>query len=200
MEGNKAFQRYLALKLHFTTDYDFFRYSGKVRSTNESFEKRKDSFFFRRLERKYSDNELTNFFVSNFVSNNKIKWIGELSSIDSEKTYVAWKKKMQSFSYVFKQDLLKIKDKMDMANPTLLWEPNRGEHPEVLRMYLGKKISIETLIASNIVLNFLPRWDREIKDTIVWPDVSKYMRKYQPFMNVNKEDLLKILRDVFVDK
>ena len=199
MEGKKAYTRYLALKLHFTTDYDYFRYGGKTRAmTNESFEKRKDTFFFRKIERRYNDQELTDFFVSNFVDNNKTKWIGELSNIDAEKTYANWKKRIQSFSYMFEQELLIAKDKLHTANPSELWESVSGAHPEILKLYLGKKISIETLIGSNIVLNYLPKWDREIKDTIIWPDVSKSIRKYSPFINMNKNDLTKIIKKVFL--
>ena len=199
MEGTKAYTRYLALKLHFTTEYDYFRYGGKTRAmTNESFEKRKDTFFFRKIERRYNDQELTDFFVSNFVDNNKTKWIGELSNIDAEKTYANWKKRIQSFSYMFEQDLLIAKDKLHTANPSELWESVSGAHPEILKLYLGKKISIETLIGSNIVLNYLPKWDREIKDTIIWPDVSKSIRKYSPFINMNKKDLTKIIKKVFL--
>ena len=199
MEGTKAYTRYLALKLHFTTEYDYFRYGGKTRAmTNESFEKRKDTFFFRKIERRYNDQELTDFFVSNFVDNNKTKWIGELSNIDAEKTYANWKKRIQSFSYMFEQDLLIAKDKLHTANPSELWESVSGAHPEILKLYLGKKISIETLVASNVVLNYLPKWDREIKDSIIWPDVSKSIRKYSPFIHMNKIDMTKIIKKVFL--
>ena len=199
MEGTKAYTRYLALKLHFTTDYDYFRYGGKTRAmTNESFEKRKDTFFFRKIERRYNDQELTDFFVSNFVDNNKTKWIGELSNVNAEKTYANWKKRIQSLSYMFEQDLLIAKEKLRTANPAELWEPVAGGHPEILKLYLGKKISIETLVASNVVLNYLPKWDREIKDSIIWPDVSKSIRKYSPFIHMNKVDLTKIIKKVFL--
>lgn len=199
MEGTKAYTRYLALKLHFTTDYDYFRYGGKTRAmTNESFEKRKDTFFFRKIERRYNDQELTDFFVSNFVDNNKTKWIGELSNVNAEKTYANWKKRIQSFSYMFEQDLLIAKEKLRTANPAELWESVSGGHPEILKLYLGKKISIETLVGSNVVLNYLPKWDREIKDTIIWPDVSKSIRKYSPFIHMNKMDLTKIIKKVFL--
>lgn len=199
MEGTKAYTRYLALKLHFTTDYDYFRYGGKTRAmTNESFEKRKDTFFFRKIERRYNDQELTDFFVSNFIDNNKTKWIGELSNVNAEKTYANWKKRIQSLSYIFEQDLLIAKEKLRTANPAELWEPVAGGHPEILKLYLGKKISIETLVASNVVLNYLPKWDREIKDSIIWPDVSKSIRKYSPFIHMNKIDMTKIIKKVFL--
>ena len=69
MEGMKAYGRYQALKLHFTTDYDFVKYQGKIRTiSEEAFLKRKDQYFFRKIERKYNDEELTEFFVANFIS------------------------------------------------------------------------------------------------------------------------------------
>jgi hypothetical protein len=99
MEGMTAYQRYQALKLHFTSDYDFIKYSGKIKKISEaSFLKRKDQYLFRKIERKYSDDELTNFFVANFVSSAGVRWVGDMSGPESEKVYVAWLKSMETFS------------------------------------------------------------------------------------------------------
>jgi len=111
MEGMKAYQRYQALKLHFTSDYDFVKYGGKIRKiSEESFLKRKDQFLFRKLERKYNDDELTNFFVANFVSQAGVRWVGEMSGQESEKVYLNWCKRIEAFSYYLKQDLEVILD------------------------------------------------------------------------------------------
>ena len=51
----EAYCQFLALKLHFTTDhYDYFKYNGKHNATPESFDKRTDKRFFKRLVRKIS--------------------------------------------------------------------------------------------------------------------------------------------------
>ena len=42
----EAYKTYSALKLHFTTDYNYFQYNGSVRLKQESFEKRNDKVFF----------------------------------------------------------------------------------------------------------------------------------------------------------
>ena len=52
-EGFDAYKTYLALKRHFTSDYDYFKYNGKVRAGVESFLKRNDKFFFRKLITSY---------------------------------------------------------------------------------------------------------------------------------------------------
>ena len=84
LEGYKAYKTYLAIKQHFTTDYNFHKYNGKIRASEESFYKRRDRFFFRKLEKKYSKEELIMYFVSNFAKSTS-KWIGNLLSQDSEK-------------------------------------------------------------------------------------------------------------------
>ena len=57
----------LALKLHFSSDYDYFKYNGKTNATQQSFEKRKDRFRFSKLARKLEDPLLIEFFVSNII-------------------------------------------------------------------------------------------------------------------------------------
>ena len=43
---------YVAVKQHFTSDYDFFKYGGKLRLKQTSFDTRKDKFFFYKLTKK----------------------------------------------------------------------------------------------------------------------------------------------------
>ena len=194
MEGMKAYQRYQALRLHFTTDYDFIKYGGKIRQISaESFMKRKDTFFFQRLERRYKDEELTDYFVANFVSRSGVKWIGELSGIESEKVYAAWRKRIESFSYQLKQELMDIE--CDSLEELLM--PNNGNHPPLLRLYLGNKISIETVLAFDIALGILKLWDAKIEDEIVWSDISRQLHNYRPFLNVDKANIKKVMRSVF---
>ena len=41
-EGINAYKTYLAIKQHFTSNYDYKKYNGKVKATEESFLKRRD--------------------------------------------------------------------------------------------------------------------------------------------------------------
>ena len=50
MTGFEVYKTYLALKQHFTkTDYDYEKYRGKVRASEQSFEQRLDRYFFKKL-------------------------------------------------------------------------------------------------------------------------------------------------------
>jgi hypothetical protein len=101
-----AYRQYLALKNHFTKDsYDYHKYCGKSRATVQSFYKRKDRFWFEKVARQKTDQEVIEFFVANFVScpDPETLWIGEMIK-EGEERYTNWKKKVQSLSYVFKEE------------------------------------------------------------------------------------------------
>jgi len=190
----KAYQEYVALRLHFTQDsYDYFKYQGKVKPIKSStFEARNDVFHFRRLERRYKD-DLTGFYVANMTQG--VRFIREMVTVEAEKRYVDWKRHMESITYRFKQDMQNVAESCnDVAKA---WSTN-GDHPEVLRLYLGGKLSIESLILSDRVLKFQDRWDTRITDTIIWPDVSRLMKKYGPFVTADNDSIKKTMRQVFI--
>jgi hypothetical protein len=194
MEGMKAYQEYVALRLHFTQDsYDYFKYQGKVKPIKGStFEARNDVFHFRRLERRYKD-DLTGFYVANMTQG--VRFIREMVTVEAEKRYVDWKRHMESITYRFKQDMQNVAE--SCSDVAKAWSTN-GDHPEVLRLYLGGKLSIESLILSDRVLKFQDRWDTRITDTIIWPDVSRLMKKYGPFVTADNDTIKKTMRQVFI--
>ena len=68
MSPFETYQTYLSMKSHFTNrKYDFFKYGGKSRATVTSFNKRKDKYWFEKTSRKYSDKEIIDFLLANFV-------------------------------------------------------------------------------------------------------------------------------------
>ena len=111
----ETYQTYLSMKSHFTNrKYDFFKYGGKSRATMASFNKRKDKYWFEKTSRKYSDEEVLNFLLANFVStdNPQNLWIGEIIN-SGERNYSQWMKRKQSLTYLFKEqssELLSQKD------------------------------------------------------------------------------------------
>jgi len=74
MEAFEAYKIYHALKLHFTSDYDYTKYHGKAKVTVDSYLKRKDRPFFAKVARKYMtpDNTKNFFGVINFSSTSSI--------------------------------------------------------------------------------------------------------------------------------
>jgi hypothetical protein len=180
MTAFEAFTLYESLKLHFTRDsYDYFKYNGKTNHSPQTFENRKDKYFFYKLSRKYKDkDELSEFLISNFLNSDKV-WVGTLLSEEAEVTHRNRQKILQSLSYTFENDCRKLFDEVKNPNDILLTD---GDYPVLLTRTLRGEISIETLCILNLILNFLPMWDKKIADTIRWPEFRKKLVKYAAFL------------------
>ena len=190
MSAIECYQQYLAIKQHFSKpNYDYFKYNGKVRVNAATFDARKDKLFFQKLA-KHPD--VTNFLVANLSENDKA-WIKELAYSESaEKTYKAWVKRQQSLTYIFQNDLEKL-DRVLKNNFTC----KSGEHPLLLKKFLGKDISLETLC---ILLEFSgakAMWDTKMEYDLVWESFKTKIEKYLPFIKYEKDKLVKIALDYF---
>jgi hypothetical protein len=103
----ECFRLYSALRAYFLGSFDFFKYDGKIKVSPSTYDKRKDKYFFQKLSKKYSTDELKDYFVSNLVNNNT-KWTGDLVSIEAEDTYLNFKKLIENFGYIFEVDCIKL--------------------------------------------------------------------------------------------
>lgn len=188
----ECYKTYISIKNHFTKDtYDYHKYLGKTRVTLQSFYKRKDRFWFEKLSRNKNDEEILNFFVSNFVSskNSQSLWIGDIIK-NGEGVYKNWEKKIQSLSYMFKNE---IESTFSPDNFDSMFLVKGNKHPEILKEYYKGTISIETLIILDKILNYKKKFDKDINDP-VWELTSNLIKKYAPFLNINVFQYKKILK------
>ena len=189
----ETYQTYLSMKSHFTNKrYDFFKYGGKSRATMTSFNKRKDKYWFEKTSRKYSDQEITDFLLANFVTTNTPQnlWIGEIIN-SGERTYSDWMRRQQSLTYLFKEQSKKLLSEKELEE---VFNCSRG-HPPILKKYLGGEISLETLVIFEKIFSFGKKFNRKLKDP-VWETVSMKIKKYVPFLNINVFQYKKILREI----
>ena len=193
MDAFEAYKIYTAVKNHFVLDsYDYFKYNKKINLSYDSFLKRKDKIFFAKLGKRKED-YLEDFLVANFLYDPKI-WIGELLSEESETRYKDWKRKQESLTYVFKNEV-EFMEGWDSNQLNMWFDVDLESHPKIIRMYLRKEISLETLTILNSILNFMKQYDAQIKDPI-YKEVSKLCRKYQPFLKCDRNKAKSILRDL----
>ena len=189
----ETYQTYLSMKSHFTNSkYHFFKYGGKSRATVSSFNKRKDKYWFEKTSRKYSDEEVLDFLLANFVNADTPQnlWIGEMIN-SGERTYAEWMRRKQSMTYIFKEQSEKLLSETDLEG---LFSCSKG-HPLVLKRYLGGEISLETLTILEKVFSFRKDFDKKLQDP-VWEVVNLKIKKYSPFLNINVFNYKKILREV----
>ena len=189
MNGYDLYCVYQAIKLHFTSEnYNFFQYDGKTRVSIDAFQKRRDKFLFHRLARKYRDEEMVPFLVSNFVHSDG-NWTKSLLEEEAEETYRNWKRTTDSMSKIYVEDLQKIATKETFND---LFKVEDGQFPKLLVAFLQKDVTIETMVILNNIFDFIRIWDKKISDDIIYPKMSRKIRKYGAFLAVNV-DKYKIL-------
>ena len=179
---------YLAMKRHFTSNYDFIKYNGKVNASSHSFENRKDKFFFYRLSKMPESKDL---ILANLLDD-PTKWIGEFLDDKAHEIYHEWLKRKQSLGYVFRTDLSELDE--DFNSNFVVTD---GQHPRLLKLYMMNRVSIETLAILENMVKYFRHWDKNISDNIVYPDINNKVKKYSPFLDYDKDKMRKIVLDKY---
>ena len=195
--GFAAYALWNALKLHFTSDsYDYFKYNGKTNVSKQTFTTNKSKYQFYKLSRKYSLEELKDFYVANFLEG-KGDWVGDLLQ-DGEDNYTKWLKRQQSLTYTFENDIIYMFDSVDGAE---FWHIDDyfkcidGGWPMLITKLMHNKISLETVCILVDILGCMPRWEKEITDDIIWPTHQRIIKKYTPFIQYDKKKYKQFLKE-----
>ena len=142
----------------FRSDYDYNKYHGKAKVTVDSYLKRKDKPFFAKVARKYLTPENTkNFFISNFIVNPK-GWVGNFN----EQNYDDYRKRNQSLKYNYTNELHELFQKISVFDE--LFHVKEGQHPLLLKQFLAKKVSIETMCIMENLLEYCKYWNEDIEE------------------------------------
>ena len=91
--------------------------------------------------------------------------------------------------------MISLRDISD--NPASSWRVESNQHPKVLQLYLANKLSIESMLATNRVLKYIPMWDKKIEEQFIWPDISKRLKKYDSFLRLDTNKIEGIMKEVF---
>ena len=191
-----VYKTYLAFKNHFTKQsYSYFKYSGKSKASVQAYNNRKDRYFFERMSRKKTDDEIKQYFLANFVECDDPDrlWIGEIIS-SGEDNLKSWMKRSQTMSYMFKTEVEVFVNKENFQQ---LFTIKGQSHPEVLKKYLQGALSIETMVILDIILEYVKNFDKKLEDP-VWETVSLKIKKYKPFLNINVNKYKSILKEQVV--
>ena len=113
---------------------------------------------------------------------------------EGEGRYTSWKKRTQSMTYTFKEEIDSI---FSDNNFESMFALDGSRHPQILKEYLRSNISLETLVICDMILGFRTNFDKHLDDP-VWLSVSMKMRKYSPFLNIDVSRYKKILKEVVI--
>ena len=188
MQPIDAYLMYCAMKAHFDkSDYDFVKYNGKSKVSRDSFYKRNDRVFFVILTRKYkSKQDIQDYLLANFLVHPK-GWVGKFD----EDNYIQWQKKIQSLSYTFKSEIEPILDSKLIA-------VSKNTHPKLLKEYLGKRVSLESMVILDSILGFGHVWNVKLEEDYAWKDVSKLMNDYKSFLKFDATKFKFVLKELML--
>lgn len=198
--GFQVYKKYLAMKQHFSNEkFDYFQYDGKVNVKETTYQSRSDFWFFETIARKHSPKETLELMLATFAAaDNPTKvWIGEIQR-NGKSNLITWQKRQQSLSYVVSEDLNKLVEHLETTGDTFndLFKTT-GQHPPLLKLYIRKQVCVETMIILDMLLGFMVRWDKDLKDPL-WQSASFKIKKYRPFLSINKEKYKQLLKDKFL--
>ena len=116
--------------------------------------------------------------------------IGEMIK-EGEGRYQEWQKKVQSLSYVFKEEVNTLFDGKKVDE---VFDCSNG-HPPILKGYLSGFISLETLVICDRIFEYRKDFDKRLNDP-VWETVSRKIKKYSPFLNIDVPRYKNILKEM----
>lgn len=186
--GFTAYRNYLAIKRHFTSSYDYFKYNGKVNVSHDNFVTRKDAYQFQRLSKK---RDYRNLILSNIIVNPKL-WVGGLLEDSAQQIYLDWKKRTDSITRHVQDSLSKLDDDFKTNFVSL-----NGQYPHIVDLYLRKEISLETITLLTKMSNSSDYWRKNVVDKVMFPDIINKIDKYHPFLIYSPEKMKKVVKDHF---
>lgn len=195
MSGFQCYETYLAVTNHFKGRYDYFKYNGKVSVKQTSYEARKDKYFFEKASRKFNRDDFVKYIVANFINGNT--WIGELLTPAQEIAFKKWRKRIESLTYNFKEELSYLNDREESFNHLFVMDD--GKHPLLFRLHQRGKVSLETLVILDDLVNFTKHWSRH--DDLIINEMIGLIQKYRPFLhhftNADNNKLKHIVLEIY---
>ena len=119
------------------------------------------------------------------------KWVGDM--MVDEDNYVEWQKRNQSLAYTFEQDINRLAEQVNSFEDLFAITT----HPFIVNEYLSGNICLETVVILNKLTGFMKDADKQISETILWPDISRKIRKYSTFVNFETKKFTNIVKKVF---
>lgn len=187
MNAFKIYKFYVAIKRHFNDEkYDFFKYKGKLRLNESSFENRKDKYLFTKL----ANQEDPFMLVLAGIASNPSYYVTDLLSEDCKSLCKEAKKYHQSFEYSFKEEIKRY-DNFDQAIKV-----EEGHYPEIISDLLRNEISLDTVSVVDKLIKGCEYWSRHLTDPM-WEDINMKLMKYRPFVDINTKKYKSIIMDIF---
>tara|TARA_S200002703_G_scaffold23942_1_gene20822 strand:+ start:1555 stop:2142 length:588 start_codon:yes stop_codon:yes gene_type:complete len=192
-DGYEVYIMYLALQRHFSTNYDYFQYNGKVKASKDAYSARNDIFSFEKLTKIIRREDREDFFVAHFLENPK-EWIRNMSKTKMDE----FRAKFRMFPIKFKEDLYYLQ----INGPAAMLACEPDKIPLIHSSCINGSISLETICVLDDIFPYLEKHEQTVTVPFVWPDHINKVKKYKPFvkkkLQCNFINIVDIARDVLL--
>ena len=100
---------------------------------------------------------------SQILSKTQKGWVGNFN----DSNYDEWKYKMQRLTHIFEQEVTPLLSDFKTEGKELFTVP-KGSHPKLLKEYLGKRVSAETMVILDKIMDYSSKWDTQMEDDMIW--------------------------------
>lgn len=206
----QAYSAYMGVKLHFTSNYDYAKYQGSVKTNAAKFESsNKQYHMWYRLGKDWSDaGEFASFVavtMFNAPTPGKI-WVGDLVKEEAKAKYLEWQAWNEAFTYRLGNGLSDLHAILATEGITLAEAvtPFGGELPFLFNLYTKKRIPYQVLVALNGFSGgkLFAGWNTRLEEDAVWNMKGVKLAKFATFFPAlyrDKEKITAIMKKV-IDK
>jgi hypothetical protein len=189
-DGFEAYKMFVCIRNHFMTpSYDMFRYGGKSNVTYAAYEKRKDKFLFDKLARLPYARLRT---VASFIEG--IEWVNDIVADKGYEALIKHQKYLEAASYTFKQELT------GLPQPLSALVGTASGTPRLAQFYFQKKVSLETLVIINDLVDFVSIWKDKCSADPLIKQLLTVIYKYRPFVVYDKQKIEQIFTDFYINR
>jgi hypothetical protein len=177
MDGYQTYQIYQSLKLHFTSDYDAVKYNYRTAVKRDTFERRRDRYFFEKLSRRFNKEKLIHRQTPNLIQNPNV-WIGDMTD-EIYNDYIA---RYDKLTYMLSQDMNLLSDKGYSFDQLCTTSDNNTSNV-FLESLRADEIHLESVVLVDIMVNFLNRLKSDLSDPLgINKDLIDLLLKYKLIM------------------
>jgi hypothetical protein len=173
-----------ALQLHFKNpSFNWFK-TPAIRCNAKTFDARKDAQLFAYASSKIKTKDIVQFFLANILAGNK-NCVYNVNG-EGKENFQLYTKRIMALSNSFKEELKKVGDVLEKMNASSekMFFIQHNQHPLILKLFLGDKISLETLVLiEKFCRPFVDDYDVTLEHDVIWKKISQRIKKYSPFMD-----------------
>ncbi len=200
--GKRFFQIYLATRLHFTTEYDAFKFKGQVPNLDARYAGLKNgSMLFEKWGSKVRDHA----HAATISLCNQLlcgpRWVYDMTVDDAVSIYNEWSKTHDAITYHTTEDFTFIrslfeKEKLKVYDDLL--QKTKNGHAPLLQLYMANRVLPDTIVALDVFRpSFLDSWVTEYEHDPAVRERVQSLVKYKPYVTSNLPKIRESYKTVF---